>query len=863
MCRNDKIAKSLVIIFVIFIALPPKHSFSGSGRLEGGRFNLSISIRFNANATKINTLRDRFQQASELLFDATDGQHQFGTIRVCNNSRGGKNADIWILPGASPAGCGDGIDNDGDGRIDEELADGRDEDGDGRIDEDVACVKSYVTGDYKERPGLGVPNHQIRLFEDEALTFSNANADGRHVIAHLFGHHGYGIFEEAVRQDGSTVAACLEPTAQGVFTSQASLMENFWLRPTSEFCVAQNHDPDGDTWQDAMRGESSWETMVRFFPDLTIPAGLPVEAPPAGAATINWMELRPETRLVLVIDRSGSMGGDPGSDPNKIANAKLGAKLYTDLVSVGDRLGVVSFSDAATVDFPLTAVADETKDAAKAAIDRITSSGATNIGGALRTALNQILAAGDPACQQVVVLLSNGQQNTGEDPSTVLPDLRNAGVIVHTIGLGADADVTTLQNIATQTKGRFFPVPKDPKDLASAYSTLFSESTENGGLITSALIPVMTGSLTSDALIPMMIGELKEETVAIDSLTSEATFLISWPGVADFDLTLVRPDGVVITPATADTDPTVTFTSDTNHELYTVRSPQPGQWIMRIQAVSVTEPVVVTAQALSVSAEISFTTTPNKESFVFPEAVLVHANPTASVNVVGATVTGTVIRPDESLVPLGLFDDGLDIHGDLSANDGVYSNFFSAFNEDGTYKFEIVATVSNGFLFTGEGLFAFLELGFIPPQGASNVPAPTFTRTAGFSVTVSGAPLVIPVSIDIEPGEFPNRISISRDPNRIEVTTVAILTTPTFDASTLDPTTVRFGKTGTEATPVQATLADANGDSMLDLVLRFRTQDTGLQCGDTSAVLTGKTVSGQAIQGSDAIVTVRGGVICP
>jgi hypothetical protein len=134
--------------------------------------------------------------------------------------------------------------------------------------------------------------------------------------------------------------------------------------------------------------------------------------------------------------------------------------------------------------------------------------------------------------------------------------------------------------------------------------------------------------------------------------------------------------------------------------------------------------------------------------------------------------------------------------------------------------------------------------------------------TAIIAITEAAIQL-IEVSIDIEPGAFPNRIIISRDPNRVEVTTVAILTTPTFDATTVDPSTVRFGKTGTEAAPVQATLADANGDGTLDLVLRFRTQDTGLQCGDTSALLRGKTVSGQAIQGSDSIVTVRGGVVCP
>jgi hypothetical protein len=75
------------------------------------------------------------------------------------------------------------------------------------------------------------------------------------------------------------------------------------------------------------------------------------------------------------------------------------------------------------------------------------------------------------------------------------------------------------------------------------------------------------------------------------------------------------------------------------------------------------------------------------------------------------------------------------------ADDGVYANFFSAFNTDGAYTFELVATVSNGFLFAGEGLFAFPDLGFIPPEGPSNVPAPMFTRTAGFSITVLGVPI--------------------------------------------------------------------------------------------------------------------------
>jgi hypothetical protein len=111
---------------------------------------------------------------------------------------------------------------------------------------------------------------------------------------------------------------------------------------------------------------------------------------------------------------------------------------------------------------------------------------------------------------------------------------------------------------------------------------------------------------------------------------------------------------------------------------------------------------------------------------------------------------------------------------------------------------------------------------------------------------------VVMVMIDIHPGSFPNSIN----PRSQGVIPVAILTTASFDATTVDPSTVFFGATGAEAAAVQFALEDVDGDGDLDLILHFRTQDTGIQCGQTSASLTGKTFSGQAIQGSDSIVTV-------
>ena len=40
------------------------------------------------------------------------------------------------------------------------------------------------------------------------------------------------------------------------------------------------------------------------------------------------------------------------------------------------------------------------------------------------------------------------------------------------------------------------------------------------------------------------------------------------------------------------------------------------------------------------------------------------------------------------------------------------------------------------------------------------------------------------------------------------------------------------------------------------MVVHFKTQETGIACGDTSATLTGETFDGTAIEGSESVDTV-------
>jgi hypothetical protein len=70
----------------------------------------------------------------------------------------------------------------------------------------------------------------------------------------------------------------------------------------------------------------------------------------------------------------------------------------------------------------------------------------------------------------------------------------------------------------------------------------------------------------------------------------------------------------------------------------------------------------------------------------------------------------------------------------------------------------------------------------------------------------------------------------------------------------VEPETIRFGATGAEAQQVHSWLGDVNGDGRVDQVLAFNTEDTQITCASISAVLTGRTQTGVAFQGADAVM---------
>jgi hypothetical protein len=132
---------------------------------------------------------------------------------------------------------------------------------------------------------------------------------------------------------------------------------------------------------------------------------------------------------------------------------------------------------------------------------------------------------------------------------------------------------------------------------------------------------------------------------------------------------------------------------------------------------------------------------------------------------------------------------------------------------------------------------------------------PTMSRVAGIRLAKS-----IPnrtIDLDIKPESDTNPINLTNSA-RISV---AILTTPDFDASTVNVETVCFGANPPDPAASDCTEShlrghtdqDVDADGDFDLVLHFDTSETGIAFGDTEAFVTGYTVDGIGIEGRDFV----------
>jgi hypothetical protein len=465
--------------------------------------------------------------------------------------------------------------------------------------------------------------------------------------------------------------------------------------------------------------------MAATFPGLAAPAGTPTAADPGGSVPINWVVLAPEQRFVLVVDRSGSMAAG-----NKLTEARFGADWWADSAVLNDLLGVVSFADAAGTDFPLTTIAgDADRTAAQAAIAGISAGGQTSIGGGLREGLNMILGAGARAATQIVVLLTDGLHNGGEDPSTVLPDLVANGVRVYTIGIGQSIDTALLQSIATTTGGTFYRINPflSQADQEFRIRTVLQEisgiARDNGGVVTSR---------------PEQLSETGpvERSVVIESGSELATFGVTWKDREGLVLLeLVSPDGETIAVNAVPGNVRQIF-GKRPYMAFQVERPTPGEWKVGLRPEregDLESQFFVFSQQPRIDGALWAPQRRYRPGDVVPLFLQVYFDQP----ITGVSVSGIARLPDGKVAPRRFDDRGDRSFGDAVADDGLFSALFDeTHGNPGTYSFEVVVEsdgVSATYPEHGELL--------LPDESFDRDPIPAFRRDLKMALVIGEEPI--------------------------------------------------------------------------------------------------------------------------
>lgn len=312
--------------------------------------------------------------------------------------------------------------------------------------------------------------------------------------------------------------------------------------------------------QEEVHKQSCWATIAQKLgvPNLT---SAPSTAMPAGFSNINWVLMGARRSVELCIDRSGSMYGYP------MEQAIEGAKLFTNLAQLaagstpGDYLGVVDFDDAITVTGGIRELTNATlRDQLVTAIGTIYARGNTSIGGGLNMSRQQLESLGATGAGEMIVLLSDGGENTAPMVSDALPAIVSRGIKVYTISLGSYASIALMQNIADQTHGKHFII-SDPSDLQAAYAEINQQSQE-AIAVNSAHSVLAPGAELSQA-VNVNVGATQISFV----LTSDTPGLI---------LRLRSPSGVLMDESSHPSD--VDFIISGNSRIIKVNNPSPGVW---------------------------------------------------------------------------------------------------------------------------------------------------------------------------------------------------------------------------------------------------------------------------------------------
>lgn len=318
----------------------------------------------------------------------------------------------------------------------------------------------------------------------------------------------------------------------------------------------------------------------------------------ASAASPNLAEGQslasvPDLDIILIIDESGSMWvrNDKPTYDNKqtlthpgwrIVGANLLAGLLgVDISGAKHHLGVIMFGTEAKVVHPLGAITADQNDFQRNINKNHDNMGATDIVKALTLAKNELDSKGRLKARKAVIFLSDGicepLANTtaamtakcNEDASDLAKTFAQKGYPIFTIALTDDASKkdpgykiyeNVWEQIALTTNALYFAPKKSEEDLITANITIL-------GRLFETKVDIREPQNTPS-----------EFTFDLESDLEQVEF-----GITKFDPSV---DAIIIRPnqtTVVKTDKSVSFISSLNTEVYSIKNPEAGRWVIKLQ----------------------------------------------------------------------------------------------------------------------------------------------------------------------------------------------------------------------------------------------------------------------------------------
>ena len=619
----------------------------GSACAQKNIFNITVAVRFNANANQLTSIQDLITAMSGVLLDVTDGQAEIGTATIHNDAISTAQADLVIHPATNDTWW-------------------------------QANSGHYRTGGFME----------------VSINYIGNPANQGAILAHEFSHLVFDARDEYESRlpncgdlDGG--ANCPVP-GSGV---ARGLMDN----NGTELCWGQgnpadvtdlsggDHDPTNVTEQSSCRNNRSvWDQLVWAWPStFLMPAGAPDPGSNGVAANPpNFVITNDSVRVVLVLDESNSMSSE---SPTRMQRLQVAASDFIATAENGTEVGIVSYSNDAEqanghASVPIDALGANRSNW-NTAISNLTPGGWTNIGDGLQKAKDMIVAAGGVTANTYIVLMTDGRNNRPEPQATAdadlqakIDDLLMSGIPVYVTCTGGDLGLQSqCAEIAAGTNG----FNSDSADAAKLPETFvdFHERITGYQVIDSEY-----GNFAK-------LEASSPRVFYVDDGSRSASFSLLWEeSNTRASMSMIAPDGT-------------TFQSRSIPQGAYVRiaNPLPGEWTMRIDPSGRSSSDFVARGYVnnrinSLSLALRHNSVQiNSEIYVYAIARSLGGMVTKQDQV----IHGLVALPDGSVRPIELRDSGRDAmgHGDDLAGDGIFTGVFTDTSQKGAYGFKVDAEV--------------------------------------------------------------------------------------------------------------------------------------------------------------------------